>query len=395
MYRILILWPLLILCDVYHVSYGALPDSLSLSEFGEIVVQFSEEAGFYPGDNFVSNETSYLHPMPTLIEKGSPGGVYIGVGTEQNFSYIAATRPEIAFILDIRRENLLQHFLYKVVFTLSPDRTTFLSLLFSRHRKTETDISPDRHATISDIMAYIEAATGADSLVFHANWLKIDKEIRRYGMEQAEDLKGILYIYRSFYTHQLAIKYADIKLRNGLAYPTFKDLVMSTAIEGDLASFLGSNEAYQYVKLLHHRHLIIPLVGNFSGDKTFRAIAAYARAHETRVSVLYTSNVEYFLIDDFYHVFEWYVENVNALPIDENSVLIRAYLGMASHPKRVDRHLSTTTVHYIQAFLDGYDRGDYRRSKPIWWRFWPWGQPYWSGGGHSYYHLVILGDLCP
>jgi len=94
-------------------------------------------------------------------------------------------------------------------------------------------------------------------------------------------------------------------------------------------------------------------------------------------------------------VFEWYVENVNALPIDENSVLIRAYLGMASHPKRVDRHLSTTTVHYIQAFLDGYDRGDYRRSKPIWWRFWPWGQPYWSGGGHSYYHLVILGDLCP
>ena len=148
---------------------------------------------------------------------------------------------------------------------------------------------------------------------------------------------------------------------------------MSTAIEGDLASFLGSNEAYQYVKLLHYRHLIIPLVGNFSGDKTFRAIVAYARAHETRVSVLYTSNVEYFLIDDFYHVFEWYVENVNALPIDENSVLIRAYLGMASHPKRVDRHLSTSTVHYIQAFLDGYDRGDYRRSKPIWWRFWPLG----------------------
>ena len=111
------------------------------------MVQFSEEAGFYPGDNFVSNETSYLHPMPTLIEKGSPGGVYIGVGTEQNFSYIAATRPEIAFILDIRRENLLQHFLYKAVFTLSPDRTTFLSLT-SREDERLTVGVPTGSATL-------------------------------------------------------------------------------------------------------------------------------------------------------------------------------------------------------------------------------------------------------
>ena len=34
----------------------------------------------------------------------SAGGVYIGVGPEQNFTYIAA-RPEMAFIVDIRREN--------------------------------------------------------------------------------------------------------------------------------------------------------------------------------------------------------------------------------------------------------------------------------------------------
>ena len=104
MYRTLILWPLLILCDVYHVSYGALPDSLSLSEFGEIMVQFSEEAGFYPGDNFVSNETSYLHPMPTLIEKGSPGGVYIGVGTERIslISQLHGPRSRLSLISAVR-----------------------------------------------------------------------------------------------------------------------------------------------------------------------------------------------------------------------------------------------------------------------------------------------------
>src|SRR5262249_18556850 len=55
-------------------------------------------------------------------------------GPEQNFTYIAALQPSIAFIIDIRRQNLLQHLMYKAIFELAADRATFLSILFSRQR---------------------------------------------------------------------------------------------------------------------------------------------------------------------------------------------------------------------------------------------------------------------
>ena len=62
------------------------------------------------------------------------GGAYIGVSPEQNFSYMAALQPRIAFILDIRRENLDLQLLYKALFELSADRADFVSRLFSRPR---------------------------------------------------------------------------------------------------------------------------------------------------------------------------------------------------------------------------------------------------------------------
>ena len=64
------------------------------------------------------------------------GGVYIGVGPEQNFSYIARLRPAMAFIIDIRRENLNLHLFYKALFEVSSDRADFVSRLFSRPRPT-------------------------------------------------------------------------------------------------------------------------------------------------------------------------------------------------------------------------------------------------------------------
>ncbi len=354
--------------------------------------------GHFPGDNFVTNETSYLHVIPTLIELGKRGGVYIGVGTEQNFSYIAATRPEIAFIVDIRRENLLQHLLYKALFILARDRRSFLMLLFSRQYQEDgsaSNESPEDTASIAEILDYIETSTSADSLLFELNWKRLKREVRRYGIVDRDDLERMLYIYRSFYEKQLSIRYAEARLGNGLSYPTFKDLMTGTTIEGEVAGFLSTETKFEFVKDLHLRNLIIPVVGNFAGEKTLRAIASYAEAHESSISVFYVSNVEYFLINHFYYVFKWYVANVEALPIDEHSLMIRSYLGVESHPKRVGQHLSTSTVHHISTFLERFRQGAYTRSKPIWWRFWPWDSPFWSGGGHSYYHLVITGDLCP
>src|SRR5690348_15101630 len=95
-----------------------LPSKLEDSEFWRLVTGFSEPDGYFRSDNFLSNESGYQLLIPTLKQMVRSGGVYLGVGPEQNFTYIAAFEPKIAFIVDIRRGNLLEHLLYKAFMEL-------------------------------------------------------------------------------------------------------------------------------------------------------------------------------------------------------------------------------------------------------------------------------------
>ena len=111
---------------------STLPDALSDRDFWGLIETLSEPAGaFTLSENFVSNEPQFADTVRRLR---ASGGAYIGVGPEQNFSYIARVQPRIAFIIDIRRENLALLLLYKALFELSTDRADFVSSLFSRPR---------------------------------------------------------------------------------------------------------------------------------------------------------------------------------------------------------------------------------------------------------------------
>ena len=111
---------------------STLPPALSDQEFWSLSEALSEPAGaFTLSDNLLSNEP-HLAENVRRLPRG--GGVYSGVGPEQNFSYIAGMRPAMAFIVDIRRENRSLHLLYKALFDLSADRVEFVSRLFSRPR---------------------------------------------------------------------------------------------------------------------------------------------------------------------------------------------------------------------------------------------------------------------
>ena len=102
------------------------------SSFAAQVAALSEPAGYFDTDNLISNESSYLDVVPDLKKRGVKGGAYIGVGPDQNFSYIAAVRPEVVFILDVRRDNLLLHLLFKSLFTLARTRVEYLAMLLGR-----------------------------------------------------------------------------------------------------------------------------------------------------------------------------------------------------------------------------------------------------------------------
>src|SRR5262245_13128517 len=115
-----------------HIVRPSLPEKLSDAEFWSLISEWSEPGGYFRSDNFVSNESALQHVIPKLKKQIKPGGVYLGVGPEQNFTYIAALRLKLAFITDIRRQNLLQHLMYKALFELSVNRAEFLSKLFAR-----------------------------------------------------------------------------------------------------------------------------------------------------------------------------------------------------------------------------------------------------------------------
>src|SRR5215216_5998993 len=83
----------------------------------------------------------FLYPIPELKRATRPGGVYLGVGPEQNFTYIAALQPKMAVLFDIRRQMMVHHLMYKALFEMSSDRADFLSKLFSRARPAGLDSS--------------------------------------------------------------------------------------------------------------------------------------------------------------------------------------------------------------------------------------------------------------
>ena len=111
-----------------------LPNRLSDREFWKLVEDLSEPNGSFRSDNLLSNELQFQYVIPELTRIAQPGGRISGSAPEQNFTYIAALRPAMAFIIDIRRGNLDLQLLYKALFELSSDRAQFVSLLFSKPR---------------------------------------------------------------------------------------------------------------------------------------------------------------------------------------------------------------------------------------------------------------------
>ena len=101
--------------------------------FASLVDRLSERPGYFDTDNLISNERSYLHVATELRGLAGRGrSVYLGVGPDQNFSYIAHVRPSLAILIDIRRDNLLLHLLFKALFAEARTRAAYLAMLTGR-----------------------------------------------------------------------------------------------------------------------------------------------------------------------------------------------------------------------------------------------------------------------
>ena len=136
----IVLVSVLVLIVPSFIAADTLPRELSDDAFWRLVSDLSEEGGAFRFE-FMSNEPLFQYVIPRLQENRKPGGVYLGVGPEQNFTYIAAIQPGMAFIFDIRRQNMLEHLIYKALFEMSSNRGDFLSRLFSRKMPTGLNVN--------------------------------------------------------------------------------------------------------------------------------------------------------------------------------------------------------------------------------------------------------------
>ncbi len=311
--------------------HGArLPDALADSTFWRMVREFSEPGGSVLSENFVSNEMGLQQVISRLKPLMPPGGVYLGVGPEQNFTYLAALKPRIAFIVDIRRQNLLQHLWYKAVFEMSPTRAAFLSRLFARPLP-DAVLNAANDALPADSLIAMLERTNPDSALFRRTFRDVRSRLldrHRFALDSI-DLATLSYVDSVFYLAGPALNYSSGQGGYGNNYrrmPTFAMIASTTDETGRNLGFLGSDSAYRVVRDMHRRNLIVPLVGNFSGPHALRAVGAWLGERGARVGAFYVSNVEQYL---FRQGDDWsrFYGNVSTLPLDDDSRFIRSTSG--------------------------------------------------------------------
>jgi hypothetical protein len=317
------------------VAAEKLPARLTDQEFWRIASDFSEPSGTFHSENLVSNEARFQAILPRLTQMAAPGRAFVGVGSEQNFTYILAIRPVVAFIVDLRRGNLDLHLAYKALFELSADRADFVSRLFSRPRPA--GLGPT--STAAEIFAAYNTVVPSKAL-YDRNLKAIETQlVTTHGFALSTgDREGLAFVYSSWFDGGPAIRY-QLNMGGGVGggragggSPTYADLMTASDDQGRNRSYLATEDNFKFVKDLEVRNMIVPVVGNFAGPKALRAVAKYLKQKEQIVSAFYLSNVEQYLRQD--GIWDAFCANAATLPLDRTSTFIRSTRGGFAGPGR-------------------------------------------------------------
>lgn len=216
------------------------------------------------------------HPERFEDEMRDLGGLYIGVGPEQNYLYAAWARPEIIILLDFDQMVVDIHELY-AIFILAADTPEELVKLWWKREKQKG-------------VALIEQAV-------------TDPERR------AHLLKVYAGSQRPIYNrlNSLRIRYGAMKL----------------------ATFLTDQGHFDFIKQMLQAGRVRAVRGDFTKDKAMNGVARAARKIGVPVRCIYLSNVEqYFDYDNGLR------KNVEAQPSDDASKILRTvYKGETKYER--------------------------------------------------------------
>jgi hypothetical protein len=314
----------IVLLLVSTAAYAAdtLPGQLTDEEFWKLTSDFSEPDGNFRSDNLLSNESYFQYVIPQLNESAKSGQVYMGVGPEQNFTYIAALKPRMVFIVDIRRGNLDLQLMYKALFEMSSNRAEFVSRLFAKRKP----VSLGPSSTVEEIFAAVASAPGTDEIYTENLKAITDHLTAKHGFPLSDkDLEGIEWVYSNFHRFGPQINYASSGRGGFGGGVTYADLMTATDAQGAFRSYLANEENFNVLKSLEAKNLIVPVVGNFGGQKAIRGVGKYIKDRNGLVTAFYLSNVEQYLQQD--GIWDDFCRNVAMLPLDASSTFIRSVRG--------------------------------------------------------------------
>ena len=325
--------------------------------FADLVHRLSERPGYFDTDNLISNERSYLHVAPDLRRLAGRGrSVYLGVGPDQNFSYIAHVRPSLAILVDIRRDNLLLHLLFKALFAEARTRGAYLAMLTGR---APPPAAVEKAGSLDAILDYIDRAPPLAQGELRALRGRLTAIVDSFGVPLSdEDRATIDRFHGRFVADGLLMQFNSFGRQPQYDYPTLRELLLETDRGGVRRGYLASEDDFQFVKRLHAEHRVVPVVGDLGGSSALAAIARFLAQENLQVAALYTSNVEFYLFRE--GRFADFMVNLRRLPRQPGALIVRSVFRPGVNTPRVPGYNSASLTQPIEALVEGYAGGRFR-----------------------------------
>jgi hypothetical protein len=306
--------------------------------FDTLVHALSAPATGPVADNFMSNEDSYPRVTDELARRVRPGGVYLGVGPDQNFTFLAHTRPALAFVLDYRRRNLLVHLLHKALFSLSTSRADYLRRFLAR----DPGPLPADPTAAQLVEAFRQVAVDHGRLATAI--AEAARFLRPLGLVKEQESAELARIQTRLAGPGMNCRFLAMPM-----YPTLAHFLTTTDRQGNPSHFLARESHYRAVRELQLGDRVLPLVGDFRSPDSLPPLGAWLRRHRLRLSLLYVSDVEFFLVRG--GGFPAYLDNLAQLPRREDALVVRTSTRPIDHPARVAGDSSTTLVTRLDTLL--------------------------------------------
>ena len=303
-----------------------LPTRIRIRRSGEMITEFSE-----PDGNTIRTAHQRKHvPIrhPGTAADLSPGARIVQGGA--NFTYVVALRPGLAFIIDIRRQNMLEHLLYKALIELFTNRVEFIAIVLEKPR------GPWNRSWHRQVVPRVLTSATSREL-FERNLQDVDRLVKHHGFALTdEDLNRIEYVYNAFYEHGPDLRYTFEGAGIGVLelFPAYTELMTATDGNGEQRGYLATEENFRILKELQQNNAIIPLVGDFAGPTAIRSVGRYIKERGASVMAFYLSNVEQYLFQQEDTWKRFYL-NVSTLPINESSTIVRSVSDQNSVPGRL------------------------------------------------------------